>query len=107
MQAYVKRSVLTDAHLTFLIKDYGKAIGAEIGVIVFGISLQECINRVSLRQGHPTLGPGGAGDGVVKKMASEFVFPKQEEGFSFCRVVRSQEDSQRVYDEINKWVKKG
>lgn len=84
--------------------DYGKANGAEIGVIVFGTSLEECKKRVRERTGHKTLLPGVNNDAVVVRMSRDFVFPKEEEGFGFCRIIRNDGDRTRVYEEIEKWV---
>lgn len=86
--------------------DYGKANGAEIGVIVFGTSLEECKKRVRDRTDHKTLHNGVNNDSVVIRMSRDFVFPKEEEGFGFCRIIRTDADRVRVYGEIERWVKR-
>lgn len=85
-------------------QDYGRANGAEIGVIVFGTPLEDCIERVQKRAEHETLLPGPKSEGIVVRMSRDFVFPKEEEGFGFCRVIRNDADRTRVYEEIEKWV---
>lgn len=87
-------------------QDYGRANGAEIGVIVFGTALDECIERVQSRTEHNTLLPGPKSNGIVVRMSRDFVFPKEEEGFGFCRVIRNDADRTRVYEEIEKWVQR-
>lgn len=71
---------------------------------MFGTSLEECKKRVRERTNHKTLLPGVNNDAIVTGMSSKFVFPNEEEGFGFCRVVRSATDRARVMDEIGKWV---
>eukprot|EP00177_Eucheuma_denticulatum_P008300 GFKZ01015101.1.p1 GENE.GFKZ01015101.1~~GFKZ01015101.1.p1 ORF type:complete len:185 (+),score=19.66 GFKZ01015101.1:117-671(+) len=84
--------------------DYGRAAGADIGVIVFATSLQECMRRVQQRSGHKTLKPGKESEGVVQSMSNAFVFPTMEEGFRFCRVIRGDGDSAKVCTELRKWL---
>lgn len=57
------------------------------------------MKRVCERTSHPTL-QGEESEGVVLRMANSFVFPDREEGFSFCRVINSDGDSDRVLTEI-------
>lgn len=85
-------------------EDYGRANGAEIGVIVFGTPLEECKKRVRERKNHKTLLPGVNNDGIVLRMSKDFVFPKEEEGFGFCRVIRNMGDRARVMEEIERWL---
>lgn len=71
---------------------------------MFGTSLEECKKRVRERTNHKTLLPGVNNDAIVTGMSRKFVFPNEEEGFGFCRVVRSATDRARVMEEIEKWV---
>lgn len=66
---------------------------------MFAISLDECMKRVSSRTQHPTL-QGEDGEKVVKGMADRFMFPDRAEGFAFCRVIRSEEEGDKVLNEI-------
>lgn len=83
--------------------DYSQAAGAALGVIVFATPLQECMRRVQTRTGHKTLKPGEESNDVVRMISNKFVFPKRDEGFGFCRVVREDRDAQRVYGELSAW----
>lgn len=83
--------------------DYAQAAGAALGVIVFATPLQECMRRVQVRTGHRTLRPGEESEGVVRMMSDKFVFPRRDEGFGFCRVIREDRDAQRVYGELCAW----
>lgn len=81
--------------------EYASARGCYVGVIVFATPFQECMKRVKGRTSHPTL-PGSSEecDRVVLGMANSFVFPTRDEGFTFCRVIRDEEDIIRVLSEI-------
>lgn len=83
--------------------DYGNAAGATIGVVVFGTPIETCIKRVDSRKGHRTLRPGPQSATVIRRMATDFVFPTRKEGFVFCRVIRTDQDGQRVSNEVFEW----
>lgn len=86
--------------------DYAQAAGASLGVIVFATPLQECMRRVQARTGHKTLQPGEESENVVIMMSNRFVFPKRNEGFGFCRIIREGNDLQRVYGELCVWFRR-
>lgn len=73
--------------------------GCLVGVVVFATTLEECVRRVVGRTDHPTL-KGKESEKVVHSMANSLQFPDQSEGFLFCRVIRSNDDFNRVFNEI-------
>lgn len=77
-----------------------RAAGAQVGVVVFAVPVEECVRRVQSREGHTGLPPGEEVDGIVRRTARLFRMPKRGEGFRFCRVVRGEDDAERVLKEI-------
>lgn len=81
--------------------DYARARGSPVGVIVFATSLEKCLKRVQTRTNHPTLTASSPeSETVVMRMAESLVFPDRKEGFLFCRVVRNDQDYERVFLEL-------
>lgn len=93
-------SISNCLQLDYAFEDYAKARGSDVGVIVFAVSLEECLGRVRRRTDHPTLSSGGKSDHVVYSMAQSFAFPDRTEGFQFCRVIRNSVDVDRVLGEV-------
>lgn len=80
--------------------DYATARGCSVGVIVFAVPIGVCVSRVRERKNHPTLAGGEESVKVVHIMAENFVFPTREEGFSFCRVVKTEDDVEHVLNQL-------
>jgi predicted kinase len=74
-----------------------------VGVVVFPVTVDECIRRVQLRGAdHPTLYESSDSNivKVILSFASKWQNPSPEEGISFCRVIQSAEDIERVLAEL-------
>lgn len=80
--------------------DYAQYRGSRVGVIVFAVPVRICVERVRNRENHPTLAASEESDRVVHGMVSSLQFPNRSEGFDFCRVIRNDDDSDRVLLEL-------
>lgn len=69
-------------------------------MIVFATPVQTCVERVRNRENHPTLAASEESDRVVYSMVSNLQFPNRSEGFDFCRVIRNDDDTDRVLLEL-------
>jgi len=74
--------------------------GCRIGAVVFAIPVEDCIDRVMNRTQHETLPASKHAANVVRRFASMYRPPNQQEGFSFCRHIRNSHDSNRILDEL-------
>lgn len=80
---------------------YAKARGSLAGIVVFATPLAQCLQRVQTRRDHPTLsGESEESKSIVLRMANSCEFPTRDEGLVFCRVIRTEEDFERVFNEI-------
>lgn len=87
----------------FWIGAAARANAYPVGIVVFSVSMDECIRRVQRRgPDHPTLVESSDSDivKVITSFASKWQNPSAAEGIAFCRVIQSAEDVERVLAEL-------
>jgi len=73
--------------------DYSMINKKEIVIVFFDYSMEDCIERVKNRVGHPTI-KFGRGENIVKTFHKQLEIPTEEEGFKKILKIRS-------FDECN------
>lgn len=73
---------------------------AIIGCLVFTTPLDICVSRVAQRSEHPNL-KGSDSESVIFQFAKEFCAPTAEEGIDFCRRIQTEQDEQRILQQLS------